>query len=457
MTDYRAALTILACLLVAACGSPGLPPLPLKMASTDQTAWTSDGPGFRRAEALALLEFSIALEFGSKLYKDAPDNPQAARPDNTYTNNWQEIFPRDAAVDQDPDPPGLGPYGNTWKLYKKLDEPNVFAIAIRGTIDDAASAVEDVIATSAKSRVLLEAEPGKVLRFTLAQTPGAEVHLGFLYGLTAVMFDKENGILHELQGTNLVPNGSKIFITGHSQGAAIATLVHAFLHYAMVDTNPDEENPAYSLRDRHYRLKSYVFAQPKPGNWQFAMDFARIAASEQAAFVINNNLDWVPQVPLSIEFFDEPGADLALAQLQYENPLRQLVNRILVGGSIAMAQGIRGIDAAIGEEITIGDYQRWFAQHPLPEHYLEHGFVPYAARHGISINYALAGDLVPVFGSALEPTALPSQAGAGQPDPMLQHHGTTYRTLLNSDEYKGGLPPCVADPALCGVTVRPNS
>ncbi|MBV8336694.1 MAG: hypothetical protein JO358_14900, partial [Alphaproteobacteria bacterium] len=221
------------------------------MASTDQTAWASDGRGFHRAEAVTLLEFTIALDYGSVLYKDAPGKPQAARPDDTYTNNWQEIFPCDATIDQNPDPPRLGPYYNAWKLYKKLNEPNVFAISIRGTIDDAASAVEDIIATSAKARVLLEAEPGRILRFTLAQTPGAEVHLGFLYGLAAVMFDKENGILHVLQDTKLVPNGSKVFITGHSQGAAIATLVHAFLH-AMVDTNPDQENPAYSLRDKHY-------------------------------------------------------------------------------------------------------------------------------------------------------------------------------------------------------------
>src|SRR6202034_3004016 len=114
--------------------------------------------------------------------------------------------------------------------------------------------------------------------------------------LAAVMFDKQSGILHVLQDTNLVPSGSKIFVTGHSQGAAIATLVHAFLHYVMIDTTPDQETPAYSLRNRHYRLKSYVFAQPKPGNWQFAMDFARIARSEEAAFVVNNDLDWVPQV-----------------------------------------------------------------------------------------------------------------------------------------------------------------
>jgi len=55
----------------------------------------------------------------------------------------------------------------------------------------------------------------------------------------------------------------------------------------------------FGLRDSGFTLKSDVFAQPKPGNWQFAMDFSRIAGSKGTAFVINNNLDWVPQTPLS--------------------------------------------------------------------------------------------------------------------------------------------------------------
>src|SRR5262249_8846000 len=144
------------------------------------------------------------------------------------------------------------------------------------------------------------------ISFTVAETPQAETHLGWTYAMAELMFDRDGGILRALHDSGLVRPGSRILITGHSQGAAIATLVHAFLHYAIAD--PTDK---FGLRDTGFTLKSYVFAQPKPGNWQFAMDFSRIAGSKGTAFVVNNNLDWVPQTPLSIEFFDEPGASIA--------------------------------------------------------------------------------------------------------------------------------------------------
>src|SRR6202044_1088426 len=127
----------------------------------------------------------------------------------------------------------------------------------------------------------------------LADAAGAETQLGFTYGMEVLMFASDTGILRMLR--DHVPQNSKLLITGHSQGAAIATLTHAFLHYAIND--PGDR---YRLRNSGYSLKSYVFAQPKPGNWQFALDFAHIAASHGTAFTVNNSRDWVTQVPLSI-------------------------------------------------------------------------------------------------------------------------------------------------------------
>ena len=150
------------------------------------------------------------------------------------------------------------------------------------------------------------ADKAGYISFKMADTDKAETHLGFTYVMAVLMFAGDTGILRTLH--DHVPAGSELLIAGRSQGAAVATLTHAFLHYAI-----NEPGDRYRLRNSGYSLKSYVFAQPKPGNWLFALDFARIAGSHGTAFTVNNSRDWITQVPLSIEFLDEPRDDLASA------------------------------------------------------------------------------------------------------------------------------------------------
>jgi hypothetical protein len=227
-----------------------------------------------------------------------------------------------------------------------------------------------------------------------------------------------------LHGPRYVPPGSRLLITGHSQGAAIATLVHAFLHYAIVD--PTDH---FGLRGSGFTLKSYVFAQPKPGNWQFAMDFARIAGGRGTAFVINNNWDWVPQTPLSMEYFDEPGADIA-ALLHDVPGWRGVVNAAMAGTAIGVAQGSR---ALIALKVADAAVQQVEDHNNFDERYLVDGVVPDSAKRAYSINYAVVGEQVPVFGSAL-PAGTIKDDGV-----MTQHHGPTYRTLIEAPPSEGGL------------------
>jgi hypothetical protein len=81
----------------------------------------------------------------------------------------------------------------------------------------------------------------------------------------------------------------------------MATLAHAFLAQALTGDTGNR----LGLRDKSLSLKSYVFAQPKPGNWQFAMDFAQSQGNCGFAYTINNIRDFVPQVPLSIQLASE--------------------------------------------------------------------------------------------------------------------------------------------------------
>lgn len=257
-----------------------------------------------------------------------------------------------------------------------------------------------------------------------AETPQSETHLGWTYAMAALMFNEDHigpekgaGILQMLR--ERVPAGSRILITGHSQGAAVATLVHAFLHYALVD--PTDK---YGIAHKGYTLKSYVFAQPKPGNWQFAMDFARITNGQ--AFVINNDRDWVPQTPLSIQFPDEPGSYL-LTQITSQPGLSGLINFALGIGDLGLGVGQR---ATIALHVQRDTSSAVFRQIKIDPRYLEKRL---SALPAYSINYALVGTQIPVFGSAMPPNTIADDG------PMSQHHGPTYRALLELTETRGGL------------------
>jgi hypothetical protein len=387
--------------------------------SAVDTSWQTS-KGFDLAEAKALIEFCTALDYGADL---PPDYAGAAKPQNAA--GWEEVYPVRERLPSNAVPTPIGPYANAWKLYHKTGS-DIYVIAIRGTIDTKGSIAADLIATSTPAFVQIQARqtPYRKVAFTLAETPQAETHLGWTYAMADLMFDRKYGILRVLHDPRYVPRGSRLLITGHSQGAAIATLVHAFLHYAIAD-------PAdwFGLHDSGFTLKSYVFAQPKPGNWQFAMDFARIAGSKETAFVINNNWDWVPQTPLSIEFFDEPGADMA-ALLNGLPGWRGVVNSILAGTAIGAAQGARGLIALKVADAAVKEIEE---NNDFDERYLADGMVPESAKRAYSVNYAVVGEQVPVFGSALPPGTIPDDGA------MAQHHGPTYRTLIEAPPSEGGL------------------
>jgi hypothetical protein len=387
------------------------------------TSWKV-GKGFDLNEAKALIEFCTALDYGLDVPPD-PSYGEVAEPANAA--GWEEIYPNPETLPANLAPPSIGPYGNAWKLYRKTGS-DIYVIAIRGTIDTKGSISADLIATSTPAHVKIQAKqnPYRLVSFTLAETPQAETHLGWSYAMAELMFDRKNGILRALHDPMLVKHGSRILITGHSQGAAIATLVHAFLHYAIADSANK-----FGLRDSGFTLKSYVFAQPKPGNWQFAMDFSRIAGSKGTAFVINNNLDWVPQTPLSIEFFDEPGASIA-ALINGLPGWQGVVNSILAGGAIAIGQGARGLIAMKVADAAVKSIEE---NNNFDERYLVDGVVPEGAKRGYSVNYAVAGNQVPVFGSAL-PAGTITDDG-----PMAQHHSITYRKLIEVSPDQGGLAP----------------
>ena len=225
-------------------------------------------PGFDRTEALDLLNFCAIIEDGvaPPIPKDPPDG-------------WTLVFPS----------PVIGPFDNRWQLWQRKAD-GAFAVVVRGTTPKASSILEDLVAVMIKGKGSLQVG-GSQLDYKFADDPQADVHLGFALGALLLLEDPTDGILSRFK-KNGIGAGAKVYVTGHSQGAAIATLIRSYLHYAA-------DAPG------QVAYKTYVYAQPKPGNDHYAEDFESRFCNSDLAFRVTNSLDWVPQVPFTIELLSD--------------------------------------------------------------------------------------------------------------------------------------------------------
>lgn len=137
----------------------------------------------------------------------------------------------------------------------------------------------------------------------------AHVHAGFRVALESLDFaamalDQPHGLgerilntlaheahtltamLEEL-GRRAAGRPVKLYVTGHSLGAGMASLCAAWLQ-----TQP--------IKNTRFQIKLYAFAQPKPGNDYFA-HAQSLAFGNGWIYNINNTLDTIPQVGLTLQ------------------------------------------------------------------------------------------------------------------------------------------------------------
>ena len=318
---------------------------------------------------------------------------------------WERIQNNDPdawkSIQRDPDLNGFGPWQNAWLLYEGVG-PNAgkYAIAIRGTVfSTAPSAIEDALFQPISAREFLS----RAVSFS--DSDAAMLHGGFAHATFTLLLDRRYGILQKLE-ENGIPNGSALFIVGHSQGAAMATLVHAFFDTAMREADSGSGDPL-GLKGRLYHLKSYAFAQPKPGNYEFASEFARVTQRLDSAIVVNNDIDPVPKVPLTLQATEDLATDFK----------GQFWEARLLHFLSGAGAGLRGIISSIAEPVArksaenYGYFYHYESIRPLAR----------SEKTGSSWNFVPAGRVMFVFG-----TPLPDQGD----DLFFQHHATTYRNLL---------------------------
>jgi hypothetical protein len=334
--------------------------------------------GFDLAEALDLLALSAIVEGGD----DVPSEPAG----------WNLIF--DSAV--------IGPFTDRWQLWKNAS--GFYAIVLRGTVLDAGSILEDLISflAPANGRVTV----GHVqIDYSFAANSNASVHFGFALGTLFLLKDPTEGILVQL--ANRVSAGSAVYIAGHSQGAAMATLLRSYLEYG-----------SDAPKDKKYSYKTYAYAQPKPGNDHYAADFGSKFCNSGLAFRISNSLDWVPQMPFTIEL---PG------DINRPNPLSILTNPRLAMITAALKPLFDTVHA------DIVDHTRQRLQ-PKAAALAQRVSSPARASQLMPLNFDVAVTPSLNFVNAATDVSLIGTpcVDAQCQDAFFEHHATTYYALMQA-------------------------
>jgi hypothetical protein len=377
-------------------------------------------PGFDVTEATAALALSQEIYGVPAIPVPTPD---------PHSLGWSKV---DA---MSPGSPTL--LDNLWQVWREDARPNRYAIVVRGTVDSEASILADLLFPLVDARVDLAIETGgfKIeLPFHLAREEAgsavvAGTHLGFSLSLFLMLLTTDRPLLATLAALSLDPD-AEILITGHSQGASIATLLTSFVRHA---------SGIFSSIAKP-SCKTYVFAPAKPGNDHYGYDYAAIAGVSGMAWSVVSTQGWVPQVPFTLQL---PG------DINTPNPLRDY-------------QGIRNLDldprvAALCATVepSVEDAQRQVVAHACrvaetlkdqlaeerlmidttllgaPETVALDGTSLTGGIDGLlshiqkSLNFTTAGNLVPLF-------AVPGENPDDPSDFFWQHHLGNYWKYLQA-------------------------
>lgn len=337
-------------------------------------------PGYDKEEARALLGLCAYVE--AEVQLPIPD----PRP------GWALLF----------DSPEMGDFKNKWQLWRRGSDGR-FAIALRGTILQGGSILEDLLSMMVAAEGSLAVGPLKC-QYKFADDSEAGVHLGFAMGTLLLLTDRTSGILVQLPKLG-VNAGSDLYITGHSQGAAMAMLLRSYLDHT--GGTPD-----------NCSIKTYVFAQPKPGNQHYADDFEDRFCDTGMAFRITNILDWVPQVPFTLQFPDDIDQPNPLSVAASPSLLITLIKKAVTEiEAYVEAHSRARLQSTAVSLVRSATPQPELA--PQPQVLLP---VPFSVPAMHSLNFVNAGTDVPLPGTPA--------VGAQCQDSLYQHHATTYYPLI---------------------------
>ena len=205
---------------------------------------------------------------------------------------------------------------NLWELW--VDSENKQAvITIRGSVMELDSWLANMYAAMIPAQGRIKKNNNEFMSYHLADDPKAAVHAGWLIASVILFEDMKPRIDSCIQaGIN------DIIVTGHSQGGGIAYMISAQMH----------KMRSTGILPNQLHIKTYCTAAPKPGNLYFAYEYERMNQTGWA-FNIVNPLDWVPEVPFSIQTVDDfnevnPFSDAKKLINQQKQPYRFLLKKV---------------------------------------------------------------------------------------------------------------------------------
>jgi hypothetical protein len=350
-------------------------------------------PGFNNTEAESLISLLAHLEGATPPPLQTPPVPA----------NWTLVY----------DSPVIGVFDNKWQLYRfSENQITQYAVLVRGTVYNVGSILDDLLAVMIPARGSITVD-SITLQYELAADPLAGVHLGFALAAFTLLYDPASGILVKLLEN--VPAGNDVFITGHSQGAAVATILRSYLNYS------DFQKVV------NYDYKTYLFSQPKPGNDHYANDYDLVACQSGLGFTLTNTQDWVPQVPLTFEL---PG------DVNKPNPLSVLLSSHL---SLAMLEGALGKLKEITAMAHLAKHQ---PQAQALAQALKAQNLKETSASAVSFDIPLLHTLY--FSNSGSPIILQGVAGTNPCDAtdfFWQHHSAMYYDLLAGIPMPTDCPP----------------
>lgn len=351
--------------------------------------------GFDFEEAKQCLALSANVETGTPTMATDEHAKQSLNSNigpKSSSNSWVPHVPDIDDWEIVVDPTESIGLDNYWRLYRSKSVPDRYAAATRGTVATAKSVLADLLVEIIKAKSSLQIRgsdgiPGYKFDFILAEADYAGVHLGFTYGLGAIINPNWGFGLIKCMQTAVKQGAKEFLITGHSQGAAMATLLRSYLQY-----QPLADDIAY---------KTYVFAQPKPGNDYLANDFNQLFATSGLAYRLTNSLDWVPKVPLTLEL---------LSDMNTPNPISAF--------PILLIKFLeRSFSCTTRTVFRRGESHRTLKDSVADEHRLSFG------RDLLTLNYMPAANPIALAGD--------SQVGDDHPGDMFaQHHLGVYWDLM---------------------------
>jgi hypothetical protein len=284
------------------------------------------GPASMLNAGFVPTEAQLLLEIAQKTYDGTPTRtlvsttcgvPGVPNP----SDNW--------TIRKDLTPTSSTLLDNYWQVWQNESVTTQYAIAVRGTVATAESVLADLLLPLINARFAIKVGPLS-LPFYLAQDEGdsavkAGVHSGFALSLLLMLFTTDKPLFLTL--LQLAQAGNDVYITGHSQGASIATLMTSLVRRSTVLF----KGPSY---------KTYTFAPAKPGNDHYAYDYAQLVGVDGYGWAVVSSQDWVPQAPFTLEWIQD---------FNTPNPLRPFGATLDSELMSSLAVPAGGTDSAVSE------------------------------------------------------------------------------------------------------------